>query len=363
MQWYKDPLFGVILLLGIIACAVGIDLIRNKWREKKRLDSIDNLKKSYEFLGLQDGVEEFLSLSSNPIPTLEFIAKSYTQSGHIKEAIKIYASMLEHTTHSKQKIQILYELGNTYIAAGFLQRAKEVFLEILSIYPRNIETLDCLLKVYERLGEHQNALHTLDTLEEVYEQNNKQNEEYANYISITRAYLQSLAIYESTINISEKLHNLVQIKSAFPKLERIILELCRELNNTFFWQEAQKAHSISNLFDIFWKYEKKNVPLNAIENPQIKTIYQAKGWLKDCANEDRAQSQLSKLQQFHLALYTLLQKHSNLKADLHFEYHCAECNHTLPFYNHRCPNCNALASLEVISKLSEHNNEMRNPIL
>lgn len=369
MQWYKDPIFGVILLLGIIACAVGIDLIRNKWREKKRLDCIDNLKKSYEFLWLQDGVEEFLTLSNNPIPTLEFIARIYTKSGHIKEAIKIYMSILEHTAHSEQKVQILYELGNAYMSAGFLQRAKEVFLEILSIYPHNTESLDCLLKVYERLGEHQNALHALDTLEEVYGQSIEQGKQpnatqYMDYIALTRAYLQCLVIYESTQSISEKCKNLVRIKNAFPKLERVILELCRDLNTRVFWQEAIKATRIENLFDIFWKSEKKSVPLEHIKNPHIQAIYQAKGWLKQTTKDNLAHtSQLSNTQQFHLETYTLLQKYSKYKADLRFEYRCNECNHILPFYNARCPNCNAIASLEVISKLTECDNETHNPVL
>ena len=357
MQWYKDPLFGVILLLGIIACAAGIDLIRNKWREKKRLDSIDNLKKSYEFLGLQDGVEEFLTLSNNPIPTLEFMAKAYTKSGHIKEAIKIYASMLKSISHSQQKVQILYELGNAYMVAGFLQRAKEVFLEILSLYPRNIQSLDCLIKVYEQLGEHQNALHTLDTLEEVYEQSKEQNkqqcdEKYGDYIALTRAYLQSLVIYESTCNLSEKFNHLEQIKATFPTLERVILELYKDLSVNLFWQEALKARNVENLIDIFWKCEQKSVPLNTIENPKIQAIYQARGWLK---KQESLLSTLSGACRFHLEIYTLLQKHSNLKVVMHFGYRCNECNHILPFYNHRCPNCNAIASLEVISKLTEHN--------
>ena len=71
MPWYKDPLFGIVLLFLIIAIIGAIDFIRNRLKERRRTHSLENLKKSYEFLGIKDGVEEFLRLNQNATPTLE----------------------------------------------------------------------------------------------------------------------------------------------------------------------------------------------------------------------------------------------------------------------------------------------------
>lgn len=144
---YKDPLVGIIIIVGIIALVALIDYFRNRYKERQKDISLRNLTKSYDFMGLKDGVEEFLALSQNPIPTLQFIANAYMQSGNTQEAIKIYLGILENLGHSADntkariKIEILQNLGSAYYRAGFLQRAKDVFLEILKNYPRNPQVL------------------------------------------------------------------------------------------------------------------------------------------------------------------------------------------------------------------------------
>lgn len=190
---YTDPLVGIIVLAAIIAIAAFIDYCRNRYRSKKKERSLKNLAKSYEFVGIAQGVEEFLTLSHNPIPTLQFIANAYIQSGNTQEAIKIYLSILEHLEHSSKntisKIEILQNLGSAYYSAGFLQRAKNIFLEILKNYPKNPEVLIYLLKTYEQLNEYKNAINALECIEEIYDMTlDGKNERIYYSIGLNKAY-------------------------------------------------------------------------------------------------------------------------------------------------------------------------------
>ena len=91
---YTDPLVGIIILVAIIALVTFIDYYRNRYKDKQKEKSLKNLTKSYEFVGLTQGVEEFLALSDNPIPTLQFIANAYIQSGNTQEEIKILVMLI-----------------------------------------------------------------------------------------------------------------------------------------------------------------------------------------------------------------------------------------------------------------------------
>lgn len=351
MTWYKDPLFGVVVLFVVVAVVGALDFIRNKLREKKRLDSIENLKKSYDYLGIKDGVEEFLNLSPNPLPTLEFIAQAYIQSGNIQEAIKIYASIANNLTNPQEKSRILYALGIAYFRAGFLQRAKNIFLEIIKNYPRNPEVLEFLLKTYENLGEYKAALDALSCIDEICTQDN--DKKYLEQIYTNSLYLQALdVIADTNLSLRSKFNKLKDLQSKFPKLQKLALKFYKETNIAFFWQEVLQLENVENLIDIFWKFNKEEIPLNQLQNQKILDIYRAKGYLDSAPCSS-----------FELESIRVLREFSDFKANLVFEYRCNECKNIFPFESNRCPKCNEPLSLEVISKVVEQKNEISYSLL
>ena len=98
---YRDPLFGIIILIAIITILVFADYGRNKYRAKKRQIAIENFTKSYNENAPSDEFVDFLSLAKNPIPPLLLLAKTYARAGDSAYAIKIYLAMLEKTEVEK----------------------------------------------------------------------------------------------------------------------------------------------------------------------------------------------------------------------------------------------------------------------
>lgn len=359
---YTDPLVGIIILVAIIAAAALIDYFRNRYRNKRKERSLANLTKSYELVGLTQGVDEFLALSNDPIPTLLFIANAYIQSGNTQEAIKIYLSILESLQHKKAsegtRIEILRHLGSAYYNAGFLQRAKNIFLEILKNYPRNPQVLIELLKTYERLNDYKNALDALSCIEEIYNTNpqNPQSstQRFAYSIELNKAYLQALLwINQHDTSLSHKISHLLVLKANEPKLERMILIFFKEVNRTLFWEEVLKSAHITTLIDILWQFEAKEVPLDSINRKEILDIYRAKGFIVDKESCDI----------FELENMRILKQYSHLYVDLDFEYRCHSCKHIFPFENMRCSHCGELLNSDVLCKIRKIDNEASYPLL
>lgn len=381
MPWYKDPLFGIVLLFLIIAIIGAIDFIRNRLKERRRTHSLENLKKSYEFLGIKDGVEEFLRLNQNATPTLEFIAQAYIQSGNLQEAIKIYTSILNSTAAPQDKERILYALGVAHFQAGFLQRAKNTFLEILKNSPRDSASLLYLLRVYEKLNEYQNAIDVVDCLQEIYEQSgNIDDTKYLESLEQNRAYLRTMHLFgDEKMSFEDKIAELETLRERFVRLEKSILVYYKHYNLALFWQKAQESRNIENLLDVFWRTPDTEIPVEILTNPKIIEVYKARGLIESSATggvieSSESQQALDSVNKgfankgavcakFELEAVRLLRTHTPFNADLHFEYRCSECKEIFPLESHRCPTCNALLSFEVLCSVRESRNEARYSLL
>ena len=381
MPWYKDPLFGIVLLFLIIAIIGAIDFIRNRLKERRRTHSLENLKKSYEFLGIKDGVEEFLRLNQNATPTLEFIAQAYIQSGNLQEAIKIYTSILNSTAAPQDKERILYALGVAHFQAGFLQRAKNTFLEILKNSPRDSASLLYLLRVYEKLNEYQNAIDVVDCLQEIYEQSgNIDDTKYLESLEQNRAYLRTMHLFgDEKMSFEDKIAELEALRERFVRLEKSILVYYKHYNLALFWQKAQESRNIENLLDVIWRTPDTEIPVEILTNPKIIEVYKARGLIESSATggvieSSESQQALDSVNKgfankgavcakFELEAVRLLRTHTPFNADLHFEYRCSECKEIFPLESHRCPTCNALLSFEVLCSVRESRNEARYSLL
>ncbi len=361
---YTDPLFGILIFIAIVASVALLDYWRNRYKEKQKDKSLKNLAKSYEFVGLTEGVEEFLALCQNPIPTLQFIANAYMQSGNTQEAIKIYLSILENLKHShaEARIEILQDLGKAYFNAGFLQRAKGIFLEILKNYPRNPQVLSYLLRTYESLSEYKNAIDALECIEEIYDcaslpqdfHQDSTQEHFFHTLSLNKAYLYTLLlINQHNTSLVSKIQRLNEIKDKEPRLEKMILQYFKSVSFSLFWERVQESENIAKYVDILWGFERKNVPLEQITNKQILDVYRAKGWILDSKVCDI----------FELENMRILNQYSNLKVTLGFEYRCHSCKQIFPFENARCSSCGELLNSDVIYKVQKVRDEASYPLL
>ncbi|PAF43213.1 tetratricopeptide repeat protein [Helicobacter sp. 11S02596-1] len=344
---YRDPLFGITILIAIIAIVALADYSRNRYRSKKRSQSLKNLAKSYEYGGLSDGVMEFLALANNPIPTLMFLAQTYAKSGDSEQAIKIYLSMLEKTLEAKDKIPILEALGITYFNAGFLQRAKTIFIEILKSYPRNSSTLSYLMRTYESMGEYKKALEVLDCLDELEfgtDTKNNANSEIAdnkNYL-----YLMML-INENFLSLEQKQSQILALSKKAPSLQKMVLQYLKTYAPALFWEQIATQmtprRDVRNFIDLLWDFPKEQIPFDSLKDSQsVLDIYRAKDYISD-----QKECHIFELE----ILRVLSSGTTHFQADIDFEYRCHSCKSIFPFDAYRCPTCSELGMMDLVLKL------------
>ncbi|WP_034583745.1 tetratricopeptide repeat protein [Helicobacter pametensis] len=340
---YRDPLFGIAILIAIIAFAILTDYYRSFYKKRKKEKSLNALVKSYEHNGLFDGIAEFLKVSKDPIPTLLFLAKGHSQSGDNQQAIKLYLTLLTQIEDPSQKLEILESLGETYFKAGFLQKAKEIFLEVLSNNPRSIKALFKIIELYETLGEYQNALDALHCLEENVENPSSKEEEK---LLLLQDYLQTLKLLQDHQQAEQEKHRaLLRILSKQPKLSRIILTYFKTTHLPTFW-ESLPYQEWQNHIDLLWDFQVEQIPQKIISNSPAIEVFQAKDYYpsKGCSN-------------FALEMYRLFSQYSAIKIQLGFAYRCKDCFGEFPFDNFRCPSCGELGMMDLVLKPQKMRNE------
>lgn len=336
---YRDPLFGIAILIAIIAIVALADYSRNKYRSKKRLQSLKNLIKSYEYTSLDDGVKEFIEHAHNPIPTLMFLAQTYAKSGDSQQAIKIYLSILEKNLEIKDKIPVLESLGILYFEAGFLQRAKNIFIELLKLYPRNINALSYLMRTYESMGQYKKALEVLDCVNEL--EYGTIDEDFDNIINNKNYLYLMMIINDDFLSLMQKQNRILTLAKQAPSLNKLILNYFKTYDRKVFWEHIMSISKIENFIDLLWGFEQKDIPFELLSQFQnILDIYRAKGYIND--NKECLI--------FELEILRVLLQHSHIKTDLDFEYRCHNCKSIFPFDSHRCPTCANLGIMDLILK-------------
>lgn len=334
-QIYRDPLFGITVLIGIIALVILGDYYRNLYKKKQRQKSLNALVKSYEHHGIFDGIAEFLKVSKEPIPTLIFLAKSYAKGGDNQQAIKIYLTLIEQFNESREKIEILEELGSLYVRAGFLQKGKDIYLEILKNNPRNLKILSSLVELYGMLGDYQSAF---DALECIEENMGELNEKQQDRLFLAREYFRMQMCFVIR-DEEERNHALIEILQKEARLRKVILGFFKINAPKLFW-EYFPHHDWENLIDLLWDIPASKIPLSIIKDSPAIEVFQAKGYYP----------RNSQIKNFALETIRLFQNHSEQKATLGFLYVCPHCQSQFPFDDFRCSVCGELGELKLITK-------------
>lgn len=340
---YRDPLFGIAVLIAIVAFAILADYYRNFYHKKKKEKSINTLIKSYEHNGFFEGIAEFLKAYKDPIPTLLFLAKSYTKSGDNQQAIKIYLTLIRQIDESALKIEILEGLGEAYFQSGSLQKAKEIFLEILANHPRNLKALFKMIEICESLGEYQNALEALECIEENLDLPHHQENPK---ISLTRSYLKTqILLQDHQKSQEQKNAELLEILQTQEPLRKMILGYFKTYHPQSFWESLPNI-DWENYIDLLWDVPFEQIHQKIISQSPAIEVFQAKGYYPS-----------SGCQNFQLECMRLFYTHSHQKATLTFSYCCKNCFVEFPFDSFRCPNCSELGMMKLIIKPQKASNE------
>ena len=253
------------------------------------------------------------------------LASSYAKNGDFEKSIEIYHELLNLPNASNKK-ETMFLLGRTYFRAGFLERAKQIFLQILQKSPRTPQVLRYLLLVYEQMRDYESALEVLEPLDELKED-----------IGSDMAYLHAIILLnDPKLDNNEKAKKLLEIYSTTHQLSYLIFEFLFRIDPPLAWSHFDSSKS-ELLVDILWNLDTKNLDLDIIaKNSFLRELYSARG--------DIDLAQRSSVFEFDILIAL---KNTPTKATLNFEYMCEHCKKVHPFAFSRCSYCHNIDTSRV----------------
>ncbi len=327
---YDDPLFSILLIivLGLI-----IALATHGWSLYKTQKEEGNLLK---FLDKFDSAECALDTQEMPyeehmLKPLTLLAKAFENTGEYHKSISIYLYLIKNISEDKTKSELQERLGNTYLHAGFLERARSIYTDILRKTPRNTQVLYELGVVYEMMHKYDKAKEVIQPLELLEE------DTYALQKFLDLSQIQA----NKSTSTQHKVTRLKSILKEEPKLYRDVISALLKLDTKEAWQLIDPKRT-KEILDILWFLPNSQLDLDIISaNKQLNTLYYAKGYLQK-RNDEITQSGI-----FALDMLAIAKQSGFESGDLYFSYLCKKCKQSFPVSFKRCPNCMAIHSVEV----------------
>ena len=332
---YRDPLFGIILLVALIFLISFVTYSFSIYKERLAREDYRKLSLRFELGKLKE--EDYVHLYKTynlPFDSILLLASSFFFLGDYNKAISVYLTLLEHVNDRVKKEELLELLGTTYFKGGFLQRSKEIFLRILKFSPRNKNALNHLLLVYEKLKDFQKAKDITACLEELDKD-----------MSVDKIYLDSLIILNDSILSYEKRTELLyEIFKENKIIERIFVSFLIQFNKPFFWEHISEFNC-SKYMDVMWYLNFDDINFDKVlQNNFLVELYNAKGYLDTLKHSS----------DFDFDILILINTHEHkIKASLDFEFVCTICKHSYPIFDTRCPHCHNILTLDVKHRLTK----------
>ena len=332
---YRDPLFGIILLVALIFLISFVTYSFSIYKERLARKDYRKLSLRFELGKLKE--EDYVHLYKTynlPFDSILLLASSFLHKGDYNKAISVYLTLLEHVNDRVKKEELLELLGTTYFKGGFLQRSKEIFLRILKFSPRNKNALNHLLLVYEKLKDFQKAKDITACLEELDKD-----------MSVDKIYLDSLIILNDSILSYEKRTELLyEIFKENKIIERIFVSFLIQFNKPFFWEHISEFNC-SKYMDVMWYLNFDDINFDKVlQNNFLVELYNAKGYLDTLKHSS----------DFDFDILILINTHEHkIKASLDFEFVCTICKHSYPIFDTRCPHCHNILTLDVKHRLTK----------
>ncbi len=323
---YKDPLFGIILFFTLIFIITFFSYWWGKYKSKEDERSLDKFVKNFHALPTGRELDEILNATTLSPKSLHLLASNYIQNGDYEKGIEIYTSIIDKKISVEERKETMFLLGQTYLKAGFLKRAKELFLEILSHHPRTPSALQFLLIIYEKMRDFDKAKEVLEPLDEMDMEIGKD----AMYLSLVSTQ------YNQAIPSEEKIQKIIKWYEKHNQLGYMIFEYLFKQNPALAWEHLDQS-LCERISSVLWTLESHQLNLDIISsNAYLRELYSAKG-LVDFAEKSSI---------FELDVLIHLRAQGYNDADLQFEYLCNECKQVFPFSFHRCPNCHGIDTVQ-----------------
>jgi tetratricopeptide (TPR) repeat protein len=298
LSGYRDPLFGLLIFFAIVFIISFFSYWWSVYKSDKKENSIESFLKKFE----ANKDKNLTATLKDSKDAALFLADIYAKKGEYEKALAI----LLEINRGKRSLDVLKRVAKIYLKAGFLKKSRLIYEEILAITPRDIEALESLIIIYEKLNDFKEALEIANSLEELKD------------VTKLKEYLLTKEAIEKR-DIKRLL--------TLPK-SRLTIEALFALEPQKGW-EAYDDGIFLDIVDILW-----NLPKNQIKTDTklLRELYSAKGYIQE-ANE-------SEIFELDLLLHYK-------KALLEFEYVCKDCKKIFPFYFSRCPSCQSIEGMGV----------------
>ncbi len=334
---YRDPIYGVILLVAIVLIVSFFSYSWGFFKTREEESSVNKfLKKFHQYDGFTE-YKEIIQKKQLPIESSILMALTFEKGGEYQKAIEIYQAILEGAKDKIVRKDILTLLGKTYYKAGFLERSREILLTALKIYPRNEEALTYLIVIYDNLREYDKALEVLETLEA-----------FGIDVEEKQLYFKTLSVlHDKSLKEEKKVARLQEIGLDNKIVQRKLFEFLK-MHNMPLQYEMLRDFDFDNIIDLLWETRLDRIdPKLLDEIPLLAEIYTAKG-----------ESRLAEASRhFILNILIKLARAEDKSADISFDYTCSNCKNTFPLYFYRCPQCQHIGSALIGSKITKRDYE------
>ncbi len=321
---FRDPLFGIIIFFILVFMISISSYWWTKYSNKEKNKSLDKFLKDLKQTPSVAEMQNLISKGSLSIKSWMLLASLYAKNGDFEKSIEIYNELLKVDDGNNTR-ELMFLLGRTYFKAGFLERAKQIFLNILKNNPRTPEALKYLLLVYEYMRDFDSAFEVLEPLDELEHD-----------IELDAHYLRAMKLLsDHTIQDDAKVEQLIEIYKKDGDLTYLIFEYIFRTDPQFAWKNFDGCKG-EKLIDILWSLDASKLDLDIIsKNSFLKELYTARGDIKE----------VTKSTIFELDVLINLEKRAN--ATLSFEYICDGCKQVFPFSFSRCSSCHAIDTVRV----------------
>ena len=329
---YKDPLFAVLLISGMVFVIAFVSYWWGVYVKSRKSRRLQRFLKRFETQGVKKSLE---SMPYTPEITqpLVLLARAYEKSGEYNNAIEIGLYLLEHCNDETTTYELMELVGTTYLHAGFLERARTTFLQILRSNPRNRKVLNDLMVVYERLQDYKKAKEVIEPLEALGVD-----------VADLRLYLDlKIALADAAMPHEKKVETVIGLYRTHKKYERTVFEYLLKNEPRRAWEMVAEAN-IDRMIDIFWFLPTSFLDYDKIaQSPKLRAIYGARGDIEPP----------EPIGWFLIDMLCRLRKSGYDEATLQFAYLCDHCKQQFPVPFERCPRCMALDSVVVEREITK----------
>ncbi|MDD5160693.1 MAG: tetratricopeptide repeat protein [Sulfuricurvum sp.] len=339
---FRDPLFGVVVFFILLFILSFLSYWWGRYKAAREHRNLESFLGKFESIG--EGVKLTEQVQQNSLSSESWLllAQSFEHQGNYEKSVEIYHALLSKNRDPIFQKDALLLLGKSFFKAGFLERSRQTFLQILQNHPRTPQALHFLILIYEHLQQYDKALEVTESLLELSPDTISE-----------KLYLECrILIANHRIDMDEKAQKLIELYTTHRKLGYMIFEWLFTYRPLLGWKHYDQSLS-ARLSDILWRIGDENLDLDIIaSNTYLRELFSAKGSVSLAEGSSI----------FELDTLIALRRCGAGKATLQFEYTCDKCNSIsfLPF--HRCPHCHAIDSVNVLMNLSKERFEENNSL-